>query len=680
MTKNIVEELPSRKHPVAAQKPEAGKEKPQDPEKKVKQAVYDIRYRARREEVPLRTAYSQYMSNSGLGGNERTIVKKKLFGDGPMKENFVAEAEFDAKEALANTLVKVFVGEDITSPKKYKVRVTDKSGKSYVRMADRAKITELRANSNIESVEMTDHGEPYEGERKRGKQTARAKGGGLDPVGKEDDDIDNDGDVDKSDSYLRNRRKAIAKAMRKEEFIADAVEEENGKKKKLDVMKGKNKIKVLTKSKTGTYDEAVVSRFRSLLAEEEKVEDKKKDKEKEEIDLRGMKTALSLYKNKLRSMGMKVEHHQKDKDGNTIPHEGEEINEVVGQLAGGALGTVLAPKLAKVGVTNAIAQKAIGGAAGAAAGEVLDPFKKGKDKNPVAAAAGGAVGGAIAGGGIGAAKKALTSKYPETMSKVTNALGSGNTNKVDTSNVQSNIKKNEELKDKYKNNPAKYFGTEVNSYEPEGDQLVELNKQERMEAGQGKRAAKKGDFRKQQASVGRRNINRFESKPVKRTEGSLDKNRKQSFKKVTVLNPKSGYSKKSDAVGAGKKITSRKLSKFGSDYQPSYGPQKHHTKGNSQSDQAQKQRQAEHQARRGVKTKGTVASDIKKSLKETNANEAYTVTNADKKGNTPAYQGYKAGKKNVKTGKPMYKAADHMKEDLISRFHSKVKEQLKGDN
>ena len=680
MTKNIVEELPSRKHPVAAQKPEAGKEKPQDPEKKVKQAVYDIRYRARREEVPLRTAYSQYMSNSGLGGNERTIVKKKLFGDGPMKENFVAEAEFDAKEALANTLVKVFVGEDITSPKKYKVRVTDKSGKSYVRMADRAKITELRANSNIESVEMTDHGEPYEGERKRGKQTARAKGGGLDPVGKEDDDIDNDGDVDKSDSYLKNRRKAIAKAMRKEEFIADAVEEENGKKKKLDVMKGKNKIKVLTKSKTGTYDEAVVSRFRSLLAEEEKVEDKKKDKEKEEIDLRGMKTALSLYKNKLRSMGMKVEHHQKDKDGNTIPHEGEEINEVVGQLAGGALGTVLAPKLAKVGVTNAIAQKAIGGAAGAAAGEVLDPFKKGKDKNPVAAAAGGAVGGAIAGGGIGAAKKALTSKYPETMSKVTNALGSGNTNKVDTSNVQSNIKKNEELKDKYKNNPAKYFGTEVNSYEPEGDQLVELNKQERMEAGQGKRAAKKGDFRKQQASVGRRNINRFESKPVKRTEGSLDKNRKQSFKKVTVLNPKSGYSKKSDAVGAGKKITSRKLSKFGSDYQPSYGPQKHHTKGNSQSDQAQKQRQAEHQARRGVKTKGTVASDIKKSLKETNANEAYTVTNADKKGNTPAYQGYKAGKKDVKTGKPMYKAADHMKEDLISRFHSKVKEQLKGDN
>ena len=355
MTKNIVEELPTRKHPVAAQKPEAGKEKPQDPEKKVKQAVYDIRYRARREEVPLRTAYSQYMSNSGLGGNERTIVKKKLFGDGPMKENFVAEVESEAKEALANTLVKVFVGEDLTSPKKYKVRVTDKSGKSYVRMADRAKITELRGNSNIESVEMTDHGEPYEGERRKGKQTARAKGGGLDPVGKEDSDIDNDGDVDKSDSYLKNRRKAIAKAMRKEEFIADAVEEEDGKKKKLDVMKGKNNIKVLTKSKNGTYDEAVVSRFRSILAEEDKVVEKKK--EKEEADPRGMKTAIDLYKNKLRAMGMKMEHHQKDADGKVIEHDDEEIKEAA-PLA--AIPAVLAKGAAVVGKMAAGAAKATG--------------------------------------------------------------------------------------------------------------------------------------------------------------------------------------------------------------------------------------------------------------------------------------------------------------------------------
>ena len=36
----------------------------------------------------------------------------------------------------------------------------------------------------------------------------------LDPVGKEDDDIDNDGDTDSSDEYLKKRRDAISKAMK----------------------------------------------------------------------------------------------------------------------------------------------------------------------------------------------------------------------------------------------------------------------------------------------------------------------------------------------------------------------------------------------------------------------------------------------------------------------------------
>jgi len=38
---------------------------------------------------------------------------------------------------------------------------------------------------------------------------------GLDPVGREDADIDNDGDIDKSDKYLHNRRKAVGDAIKK---------------------------------------------------------------------------------------------------------------------------------------------------------------------------------------------------------------------------------------------------------------------------------------------------------------------------------------------------------------------------------------------------------------------------------------------------------------------------------
>ena len=41
----------------------------------------------------------------------------------------------------------------------------------------------------------------------------------LDPVGKEDGDVNNDGKKDSTDSYLMNRRKAIAKAMKKEAYM-----------------------------------------------------------------------------------------------------------------------------------------------------------------------------------------------------------------------------------------------------------------------------------------------------------------------------------------------------------------------------------------------------------------------------------------------------------------------------
>ena len=258
MKNHIAEELPARKFAPAAagsgptdkndKKEDSGK----SPEKKAKQAVYDIRYRARREDIPLPQAFSQYMQNSSMGGEERKMVKAKLFGKegSSMKaEDFNPIFKDAASDNVAKALFKVFVEgtekeqesisltylEELDSPehRKYKVRVTDKNTKrSYVRMATREKINQLRANPNIESVEMTEYGEPYEGERKKGSQTAKvAAGKGLDPVGQEDGDVDNDGDKDKSDKYLMKRRGAIGNAIatRKEEFIHEA-----GRKKKSD--------------------------------------------------------------------------------------------------------------------------------------------------------------------------------------------------------------------------------------------------------------------------------------------------------------------------------------------------------------------------------------------------------------------------------------------------------------
>ena len=50
----------------------------------------------------------------------------------------------------------------------------------------------------------------------------------LDPVGKEDDDIDNDGDVDKSDAYLAKRRKTVTKAVTNEEEDLDEMSSTGG--------------------------------------------------------------------------------------------------------------------------------------------------------------------------------------------------------------------------------------------------------------------------------------------------------------------------------------------------------------------------------------------------------------------------------------------------------------------
>ena len=57
-------------------------------------------------------------------------------------------------------------------------------------------------------------------------------------------------------------------------------------------------------------------------------------------------------------------------------------------------------------------------------------------------------------------------------------------------------------------------------------------------------------------------------------------------------------------------------------------------------------------------------NDIYQNMYAEDENKGYVVTRADKKANTPAWQGYKAGKKK-KDGKPMYRAADHLKNEEL---------------
>ena len=204
-------------------------------DKQARQLAYDTRYKVKQsmkakaggrvDPAAMRKAFISQLAKSPSAPAVKARAKQMLMGEGYI------DVKDLVKGHTANALFKVFVehhkkdadgntipheDEEITEAKDektFKVRVTDKkTGNSYVRMASRAKIADLRSNPNISSVEMTSYGEPTKSEKYKGKSTAKAKQG-LDPVGKEDGDVDNDGDKDSSDKYLMKRRKAIGKAI-----------------------------------------------------------------------------------------------------------------------------------------------------------------------------------------------------------------------------------------------------------------------------------------------------------------------------------------------------------------------------------------------------------------------------------------------------------------------------------
>ena len=226
--------------------------------KAAKQLAYDVRYKVKNsfkdgqktDPGNLKRAYMQQLAKSPAPGPVKLLAKRMLIGE---QYDFVDAREL-AEVSMSHAYTQVFINgikkieEEVVevveveeaAERTYKVRVKDKkTGKTYVRTASRSKISELRKNPNIASVEMTGYGDTYDGSKEKSKK------GKLDPVGKEDGDINNDGKVDKTDSYLKNRREKIGKEIAKEEFINEINTEKDNpdaNEKTIDVMKGKNKV------------------------------------------------------------------------------------------------------------------------------------------------------------------------------------------------------------------------------------------------------------------------------------------------------------------------------------------------------------------------------------------------------------------------------------------------------
>ena len=219
-------------------------------EKQARQLAYDTRYKVKQsmaankggkmDPAAVRKAYIAQLGKSPSSPPVKARAKEMLVG-----EQFINTDQLVHKSAVS-VLEKVFsekykkskskkpeggdrrpgVGcEDIkedSGEKTYKVRVTDKkTNNTYVRMATRAKISELRSNPNISSVEMTGYGSPTKSEKHSGKNTAAVKSGKGDEVSGKDDKI--------------NLKKESYSSLRSENFdgFLELVEKKDKKKSKI---------------------------------------------------------------------------------------------------------------------------------------------------------------------------------------------------------------------------------------------------------------------------------------------------------------------------------------------------------------------------------------------------------------------------------------------------------------
>jgi hypothetical protein len=189
-----------------AAKSEGGGSADDQIKKQARQLVYDTRYKARREGIPLERAFSQALQNSSASAPVKELAKGMLFGGG-VKEELELE---EGKKVLKK-------GTPGSSGTKDMVLVTPAKGfgKPYRRFADATKKHKLRSNPQIQSVTGTSYGSPYEGEKKKGELTAAALQHNT-SQNKAKKDFDGDGKVETpKQEWKGSRDKAIKNSIAK---------------------------------------------------------------------------------------------------------------------------------------------------------------------------------------------------------------------------------------------------------------------------------------------------------------------------------------------------------------------------------------------------------------------------------------------------------------------------------
>ena len=208
-----------------------------DMEKQASQLASDVRYKAKGKvpqgatEEEKRKIFLQILGQSPAPNVVKSMAKEKLLGEETeleMQKNAVKTGMMNGKKLTPKQIEGMKAGltqggNKVDEGTSYGIYKGD--GMSFPeRMKKKSKKKEEKRKKKMEEkLVHGDYGNFISGQKKEtpkkdtltDEQRRKMKVEAMDPVGKEDKDIDNDGDHDSTDKYLLKRRKAIGKAIAK---------------------------------------------------------------------------------------------------------------------------------------------------------------------------------------------------------------------------------------------------------------------------------------------------------------------------------------------------------------------------------------------------------------------------------------------------------------------------------
>jgi hypothetical protein len=150
---------------------------------------------------------------------DQEVRQYRAFGLTTESKNAPSKENGGIAHMCASHVQHATYGEGVCVPGEHTI-VETAPGEGYVTHYDVDFNGSIVESVPVEDLEIIKEGSHMHSNVKKDKKKMIA-GQKMDPVGKADADIDNDGDVDGSDDYLKNRRKAIKKSMGKEKVEID---------------------------------------------------------------------------------------------------------------------------------------------------------------------------------------------------------------------------------------------------------------------------------------------------------------------------------------------------------------------------------------------------------------------------------------------------------------------------